>query len=58
MGNQLTYFIFVCELIDAGIWAEMSPAARTLYPVLLRFSDRNFSPVYPGSKKTNGANWF
>ncbi|MFN3247238.1 MAG: helix-turn-helix domain-containing protein, partial [Leptonema sp. (in: bacteria)] len=51
MGNELTYFKFVCELIDAGIWAKMSPAARTLYPVLLRFSDRNFSPVYPGSKK-------
>lgn len=51
MGNELTYFKFVCELIDAGIWAKMSPAARTLYPVLLRFTDRNFSPVYPGSKK-------
>lgn len=49
--KDLTYFKFVCELIDAGIWAKMSPAARTLYPVLLRFSDRNFSPVYPGSKK-------
>ncbi len=51
MGNELTYFKFVCELIDAGIWAKMSPAAKTLYPVLLRFTDRNFSPVYPGSKK-------
>ncbi|GIX42540.1 MAG: hypothetical protein KatS3mg129_2273 [Leptospiraceae bacterium] len=51
IGNDLPYFKFVCELIDAGIWAKMSPAARTLYPVLLRFTDRNFSPVYPGSKK-------
>ncbi len=51
LGNELPYFKFVCELIDAGIWAKMSPAARTLYPVLLRFSDRNFSPVYPGTKK-------
>jgi hypothetical protein len=51
MGNELPYFKFVCELIDAGIWAKLSPAARTLYPVLLRFTDRNFSPVYPGSKK-------
>lgn len=51
LGKDLTYFKFVCDLIDAGIWAKMSPSARALYPVLLRFSDRNFSPVYPGSKK-------
>ncbi len=51
MNHEFTYFKFVCELIDAGIWAKMSPAARTLYPVLLRFTDRNFSPVYPGTKK-------
>ncbi len=49
-GKDLTYFKFVCDLIDAGIWAKMSSSAKTLYPVLLRFSDRNFSPVYPGSK--------
>jgi hypothetical protein len=29
----------------------MSPAARALYPVLLRFSDRDFKPVYPGTKR-------
>src|SRR5690606_13774350 len=38
-------------LIDSGVWARMSGAARTLYPVLLRFSDRNFKPVYPGTKR-------
>ncbi len=48
--NELPYFKFVSALIDTGIWAEMSPAARTLYPVLLRFSDRNFKPVFPGSQ--------
>lgn len=51
VGSELPYFKFVCALIDAGIWAKMSPAARTLYPVLLRFSDKHFSPVYPGTKK-------
>lgn len=45
------YFKFVSALIDTGIWAQMSPAARALYPVLMRFSDRNFKPVYPGSTK-------
>lgn len=49
-GQELPYFKFVSALIDAGIWARMSAAARTLYPVLLRFSDRNFKPVWPGTK--------
>ncbi len=48
--SEMTYFKFVTDLIDSGIWAELSPAARTLYPVLLRFTDRNFKPVYPGSQ--------
>ncbi len=48
-AEELPYFKFVAALIDSGIWARMSPAARALYPVLLRFSDRNFKPVYPGA---------
>ncbi|MBW7856893.1 MAG: hypothetical protein H3C43_00990 [Leptonema sp. (in: Bacteria)] len=50
-GQDLPYFKFVQPLIEAGIWAKMSSAARALYPVLLSFSDRYFSPVYPGSNK-------
>lgn len=50
-AQDLPYFKFVQPLIDAGLWAKMSAAARTLYPVLLRFSDRHFSPVYPGSNR-------
>ncbi len=49
-AQEMAYFKFVSALIDSGIWAEMSPAARALYPVLLRFSDRNFKPVYPGTQ--------
>lgn len=48
--QEKPYFKFVSSLIESGIWASMSPAARTLYPVLLKFSDRNFKPVYPGSQ--------
>lgn len=48
-AEELPYFKFVAALIDSGIWARLSPAARALYPVLLRFSDRNFKPVYPGA---------
>ncbi len=47
---NLPYFKFISGLIDSGIWAQMSTAARTLYPVLLRFSDSSFKPVYPGSQ--------
>ncbi len=49
-GQELPYFKFVSALIDTGLWARMSAAARTLYPVLLRFSDRHFKPVWPGTK--------
>ncbi|MCB1167886.1 MAG: hypothetical protein KDK37_05130 [Leptospiraceae bacterium] len=48
-AGELHYFKFVSALIDTGLWAKMSPAARTLYPVLLRFTDRHFKPVYPGT---------
>ncbi len=50
LEEQLPYFKFVSALIDRGLWARMSSAARTLYPVLLRFSDRNFKPVFPGAQ--------
>ena len=39
------------RIITDGFWAQMSSAARALYPTLLRFSDGNFCPVYPGSNK-------
>ena len=45
------YFKFVSALIDRGIWAGMSAAARSLYPVLLRFSDRHYKEVWPGTQK-------
>ena len=49
-AHELPYFKFVSPLIDTGTWARMTAAARTLYPVLLRFSDGNFKPVYPGTR--------
>lgn len=48
--QEMPFFKFTSALIDSGIWAQLSPAARTLYPVLLRFSDRHYKPVYPGSQ--------
>lgn len=49
-AENLPYFKFISEIIDSGLWARMSPAARALYPALLRFSDRNFKPVFPGTR--------
>ncbi len=50
-ADELHYFKFVTSVIRSGLWAKLSPAARALYPVLLSFSDRHFSPVYPGSNR-------
>ena len=50
MSREFPFLKLVSPLIDTGIWAAMSPAARALYPVLLRFSDGKFKPVYPGSR--------
>lgn len=50
-ADELQYFKFVSDIIRSGLWAGLSPAARALYPVLLSFSDRHFSPVFPGSNR-------
>ncbi|PJZ83452.1 helix-turn-helix domain-containing protein [Leptospira harrisiae] len=38
------------DIIDSGVWAGLSHAAKTLYPVLLKFSDYNFKPVWPNTE--------
>lgn len=50
-AEDLPFFKFVSAVIESGLWGRMSSAARTLYPVLLRFSDRNYKEVYPGSQR-------
>jgi hypothetical protein len=44
-NNQ--YIKFMSDIIDSGLWGKLSPTARTLYPVLLKFSDQNFKQVWP-----------
>lgn len=44
------YLKFMSDIIDSGIWGELSSAAKTLYPVLLKFSDQNFKSVWPSTK--------
>lgn len=38
------------DIIDSGLWGKLSPAAKTLYPVLLKFSDQNFKQVWPSNE--------
>ena len=49
-SENLLYFKFNLEIIRSKLWAQLSATARTLYPVLLSFSDGSFKPVYPGTK--------
>ncbi len=44
------YLKFMSDIIDSGIWGQLSSAARTLYPVLLKFSDQNFKSVWPSTR--------
>ncbi len=47
-NNQ--YIKFMSDIIDSGLWGKLSPAAKTLYPVLLKFSDQNFKQVWPSTE--------
>lgn len=46
-----TFFKFMNDLIDSGLWAKLSSTAKTLYPVLCRFTNESFSGVWPGTDK-------
>lgn len=46
-NNQ--YIKFMSDIIDSGLWGRLSSSAKTLYLVLLKFSDQNFKPVWPST---------
>ncbi|TGK20181.1 helix-turn-helix domain-containing protein [Leptospira fluminis] len=50
MGEHIPYIKFLSEIIDSGVWARLSSAAKTLYLVLLKFSDHTFKPVWPSNE--------
>jgi hypothetical protein len=50
MSDYHPYIRFMTDIIDSGVWADLSSAAKTLYPVLLKFSDSKFKPVWPGTE--------
>lgn len=46
-----TFSKFMSDIIESGVWARLSPASRTLYPVLLKYSDEYFKEVWPGTEE-------
>lgn len=51
MGEHYPYIKFYADIIESGVWANLSSAAKTLYLVLLKFSDQHFKPVWPSTEK-------
>ena len=49
MADSHQYIKFMSDIIDSGTWASLSSGAKTLYPVLLKFSDQNFKHVWPST---------
>ncbi|MDX1961150.1 MAG: helix-turn-helix domain-containing protein [Leptospiraceae bacterium] len=50
MGDYTqNYSKFMNDIIDSGTWAKLSSSSKTLYPVLLKFSDQNFKQVWPST---------
>lgn len=45
------YFRFMTDIIDSGTWGNLSHAAKALYPVLIKYSDFHFKPVWPGTEE-------
>lgn len=50
MSDNPQYIKFMSDLIESGIWADLSSSARCLYPVLLKFSDQSFKYVWPSTE--------
>jgi hypothetical protein len=50
MNEHQSYVRIMSDILDSGVWAKLSPAARALYPVLLRFTDYNFRYVWPNTE--------
>ena len=45
MADPQQYIKFMSDIIDSGTWAALSSGAKTLYPVLLKFSDQSDTEI-------------
>lgn len=49
-GDQnYAFFKFMHDIVDAGIWSQLSNSSRALYPVLCSFTNEQFSFVWPAT---------
>lgn len=49
MESNNLYLAMMSDILDSGAWAKLGPAAKALYPVLCKFSNHTFKPVWPGT---------
>ena len=49
MDTNNMYLAIMSDILDSGTWAQLGPAAKALYPVLCKFSNHTFKPVWPGT---------
>jgi hypothetical protein len=49
MSTNHMYLAIMSDILDSGVWASLGPAAKALYPVLCKFSNHAFKPVWPGT---------
>lgn len=49
MERNNLYLAIMSDILDSGTWANLGPAAKALYPVLCKFSNHTFKPVWPGT---------
>lgn len=49
MSANNMYLAIMSDILDSGTWAKLGPAAKALYPVLCKFSNHTFKPVWPGT---------
>jgi len=49
MDANNMYLAIMSDILDSGTWAKLGPAAKALYPVLCKFSNHSFKPVWPGT---------
>jgi len=50
MSNN-AFFKFFQDLVLSRAWKQLTPSARSLYPVLAIHTDRDFKPVWPSLKR-------
>lgn len=50
MEPNNAYLTIMSDILDSGTWAKLGPSAKALYPVLCKFSNHSFKPVWPGTE--------